>query len=215
MGAPSFAYTVSDYHIDKDGTLSFSEDTNPGEVEKLLDVLKERGYRPDSLDCMSMLSPNKMSFKIPRDGFSAEALENLKKIIASKETVLKKALGTDSLTVSVTSDTLEFPWFTEMGIDGEYEAYSRFVCALCEMAQAQKRVTAKEKESDNDKFTMRIFLVRLGLIGPECKTTRTVLLKNLSGNSSFKNGQPPKKAAADEEDSDTEDSSENDVNTEI
>lgn len=90
MGAPSFAYTVSDYHIDKDGTLSFSEDTNPGEIEKLLDVLKERGYRPDSLDCMSMLSPNKMSFKIPRDGFSDEALENLKKIIASKETVLKR-----------------------------------------------------------------------------------------------------------------------------
>jgi len=39
---------------------------------------------------------------------------------------------------------------------------------------------------ENDKFAMRIFLVRLGFVGDEYKTARKILLRNLSGNSSWK-----------------------------
>ena len=89
---------------------------------------------------------------------------------------------------------MRFPWFTLSGADSEADAYTRFIHALYEMAKTQKRVTAKVRETENDKFTMRVFLIRLGFIGEEYKTARKILLQNLTGNSSWKNGQPPEKA---------------------
>lgn len=194
-GVPTFAYTVSNYLIDKDGTLSCSCDINHEEVERLLAALKERGYIPGTPCREESDNPDKLSIQMPRANFTDEAFQNLKKIIASKETLIKKALGADSLPVDITDDTLSFPWFTLNGIDGESDAYARFIVALCQMAKTQKRITAKEKESENDKFTMRLFLIRLGFIGPEYKTARTILLKKLTGNGSFKNGHRPSKTA--------------------
>jgi hypothetical protein len=37
-----------------------------------------------------------------------------------------------------------------------------------------------------------VFLIRLGFVGDEYKTARKILLRNLSGNSAFKNGAPAK-----------------------
>jgi hypothetical protein len=193
-GAPTFAYSVSNYLIDKDGTLSCPGDNNCEEAKRLLAALKEHGYIPETADGEDSNNADKLSIQMPKADFTEEAIENLKKIIASKETLIKKALGADSLSVDITGDTLNFPWFTLNGIDGESDTYTRFVVSLCQMAKNQKRITAKEKELENDKFTMRLFLIRLGFIGPECKTARTVLLKNLTGNGSFKSGQRQNKA---------------------
>ena len=58
------------------------------------------------------------------------------------------------------------------------------------MARAQKRITAKEKDTDNDKYAFRCFLLRLGFIGESFKQERKILLRNLSGSGAFKNGNP-------------------------
>ena len=88
--------------------------------------------------------------------------------------------------------TLKFPWF-RADLDGDsVAAYSQFVGALCTAAKEQKRVTAKEKPVDNEKFAFRVFLIRLGFVGDEYKAARKILLHNLSGNSAFKNGAPAK-----------------------
>ena len=63
---------------------------------------------------------------------------------------------------------------------------------LCAAAMQQKRVTAKVKSVENEKFAFRVFLIRLGFVGDEYKAARKILLKNLSGNSAFKNGAPSK-----------------------
>lgn len=192
-GVPTFAYTVSNYLIDKDGTLSYPDDHSHEEVRSLLTALKERGYMPEAIDRENSDNADKLNIQMPKADFTEEAIENLKKIIASKETLIKKALGSDSLPIDTNDDTLSFPWFTLNGINGESDAYARFIVALCQMAKTQKRITAKEKELGNDKFTMRLFLIRLGFVGPEYKTARTILLKKLTGNGSFKNGQRPNK----------------------
>ena len=62
------------------------------------------------------------------------------------------------------------------------------------MAKTQQRVTAKEREITNDKFTMRLFLIRLGFVGEEYKTARKILLQNLTGNSAWKAGYAPERA---------------------
>ena len=76
--------------------------------------------------------------------------------------------------------------------------YSQLIAGLCSIARTQKRVTSKEKQVENEKFAFRVFLIRLGFIGNEYKTTRKILLKNLSGNSAFRDGTPRTEVSVDE-----------------
>ena len=55
------------------------------------------------------------------------------------------------------------------------------------MAKEAKRVTAKEKETESEKYTFRCWLLRLGFVGAEHKHDRAILLQNLSGHAAFKN----------------------------
>ena len=78
----------------------------------------------------------------------------------------------------------------------EVKAYTHFIVALCKLSKDQKRVSSSEKEVDNEKYAFRCFLLRLGFIGSDCKDERKILLRNLSGNSSWKNGAPDKEVEA-------------------
>ncbi|GHU52475.1 hypothetical protein FACS1894132_02190 [Clostridia bacterium] len=209
QGAPTFAYAVGSCTIDKNGAVSH---TDSEELLRLAATLKERGYvaeLEEALECgdeagvtandtpetEAVQAANGergiLTIEMPLAGFTPEKLDNLTKLVESKATLIKKAIEAEDLPVAMVDDKLRFPWFTLHGIDGEADAYSRFICALCKMAKEQKRVTAKEKDIQNDRFTMRLFLIRLGFIGPEFKAARKILLRNLSGNSSWKNGQRP------------------------
>ena len=139
--------------------------------------------------------PDTLTVEMPDSGFTPEARENLKKIVASKATLLRQALETDSLPIIEHDGKIAFPWFTLHGLGGEAEAYSLLVTGICKMAKNQKRVTATEKPVENAKFDMRLFLIRLGFIGDEYKTARKILLRNLTGNSSWKAGHQPERLA--------------------
>ena len=197
--APTFAYKIGVYTVDKTGALLFPEDTDPKEVQKLLTKLQDQGYQPE--EPIEFSSPqvaeesHTLTIELPKGDLTATALDNLKKTIKSKATLLKQAIGTECLEIEETEDTMKFPWFTLHGVDGEADAYSRLITALIEMAKRQKRVTAKEKPVENAKFDMRLFLVRLGFIGDEYKAARKILTQNLTGNSAWKSGQPPENRA--------------------
>ena len=138
-------------------------------------------------------APDKLTIEVPDIGFTSEVRKNLKKIVASKATLLKQALETDDLPIVELDSKITFPWFTLHNLDGEADAYNRLIAAICKMAKTQKRVTAVEKPIENAKFTMRLFLIRLGFIGNEHKTARKILLRNLTGNSSWKSGHRPER----------------------
>ena len=136
-----------------------------------------------------------LTVSLPRESFTDAALENLRKLVDAKAALIKKALAVESLPVEADAEKVSFPWFAD-GQDGDSaKAYTHFITALCDMARKQKRVTAKERPADNEKYAFRCFLLRLGFIGEEYKNERKVLLKNLSGNGSFKSGA--RKGAAD------------------
>jgi len=136
-----------------------------------------------------------LTVAMPRESFTDAALENLHRLVDAKAALIKKALAVDSLPIEADGEKVSFPWFAD-GQDGDSaKAYTHFITALCDMARNQKRVTAKERPADNEKYAFRCFLLRLGFIGAEYKGERKVLLKNLSGNGSFKSGA--RKEAAD------------------
>ena len=61
---------------------------------------------------------------------------------------------------------------------------------------AQRSTVIKRTVSDNEQFTFRTWLVRLGLNGPEYSETRERLLANLDGNKAWKNTRTEIKSKA-------------------
>ena len=114
---------------------------------------------------------------------------NVTKLLDAKGSLIKKALGVDDLRFEIRDDRIAFPWFDEVDADSA-KAYTHFISALCRMAKEAKRVTVKEKETENEKYAFRCFLLRLGFIGAEYKAERKILLKNLTGSSAFKTENP-------------------------
>lgn len=66
------------------------------------------------------------------------------------------------------------------------KAYTDLVMLINTNAQNQKRASWKPTATDNPKYSFRTWLLRLGMIGPEYKTARKVLLANLEGNGAFR-----------------------------
>lgn len=71
--------------------------------------------------------------------------------------------------------------------------YTKLISALARTACEQKRISPVERPQENLKYAMRLFLVRLGFVGDEFKQARKILLRDLSGNCSWKAGHAPKR----------------------
>ena len=205
LGAPSFAFQVGAYTIDKNGTVTCPDDTDEAQIEMLIRELAHDGFigervgeavkpaepktvEPDQLEeeKPSTTEPDRLAIELPKNGMTPTAMENLRRLVASKETLLKKALGTDSLPIAEHFDRIEFGWFRTTDDQAEIAAYYLLVQGLCELARTQKRVSATEQEVENEKYAFRCFLLRLGFIGSEYKEARKILLRNLSGNAAFR-----------------------------
>ena len=185
LGVPSCAYQIGSMTLSKDSVLSGEELS-----DDLLGALHDAGYAAEK-------EPTKLTVSLPRDFFSDQALDNLRRIISNKGTLMQHAFGTDTLDIAETDGKIEFPWFT-LAEDGDSAAYTQFVSMLCAFAKERKRVPDKPDTSDNEKYAFRCFLLRLGMIGAEFKQSRKVLLRNLTGSSAFRYG----KGGADNEISD-------------
>jgi len=208
LGAPSFAFQVGAYTVDKNGTVTCPDEMDEAQIDMLIRELAHDGFigerigepvKPfeqkaaDSLKheiiTPTLDSLDRLSVEIPRDGMTSIALENLRRLVASKATLLKKALGTDSLPTTEHSDRIEFGWFRPTDDQSELAAYYQLVKGLCELARIQKRVSESEQQVENEKYAFRCFLLRLGFIGAEYKDSRKILLKNLTGNVAFRDAR--------------------------
>ena len=183
-GVPTCAYEVGNLTLDKNGTLLWDEKANPTAMKILLEQLANRGYTAES----EKEEPMNLTVAMPRSLFTPETWENLNNLLAAKGKLIQKALGLKDLPDAIEEEeNVTFPWFTVDPQDADLvEAYSRFVCAICDMARKQKKVSAKEKPAVNEKYAFRCFLLRLGFIGEDFKKVRKVLLRNLTGNAAWK-----------------------------
>jgi hypothetical protein len=196
-GAPTFAYEIARFTVEKNGNLTFSDLVDSEVVERLLEHLYDEGFdidqshtedEPETAEENETANIDGIVIQLPATDFTEASLANLEALVNAKGNLIKKALKTDSLFINRNGDFIEFPWFGPTTEPQELQAYTHFLTALCEMAKTQKRITAKEKEVDNEKYAFRCFLLRLGFIGEEFKYERKVLLRNLEGSSAFKSG---------------------------
>lgn len=72
---------------------------------------------------------------------------------------------------------------------GQLKSYIQLCLALSQMAKEVKTASPKPQQSENPKYAMRTWLLRLGFIGDEFKTARELLTKRFSGDTAFRNGR--------------------------
>ena len=178
---PTCAYKIGDFYtVTKEGNLEISDSADGKEVEMLISELASRGY-----DVPLDEEENGLTVEMPLELVDNSTIDRLRKIVENKGELFKTAFKTDNLEIIVEADKICFPWFT-LENDSDAEAYCTFISMLCKFAKNQKRINNKPETTDNPKYTMRCYLLRLGMIGTEYKAVRKVLLRNLSGSSAFR-----------------------------
>ena len=201
LGVPSYAYLIGEYTVGKNGELEYADSLPAKETAAVIEASSTAtGISPVELaeteEAAGGEEVNEIAEEAPQSenlgltiGFPRETVMtgNLSKILDAKRGLIKKALNLDALPVEVTEDKVNFPWWDTMPEDfEEITAYTNFLAAICKMSKEQKRIMAKEKAVENEKYAFRCFLLRLGFIGEEYKTDRKILLRNLAGNGAFK-----------------------------
>ena len=244
LAAPSFAYQVGDYTVDRQGNILDGEG-RVLELEALLTGGKEElevgtmteqevvgaaaeqetetlmhTTAAEAEPAQAATEPINLEIELPLEGYRGQSLRNLMNIIYSKQPLIKKALALDTdlvddKTITALSEqpmtTLEhFQKALEdhncPGIDLDFknetitfklgqggndpervEAATQLLALVNLCARRSKQnISAKVKATDNEKYTFRTWLLRLGMIGGDYKLARRVLLENLSGNSAFR-----------------------------
>ena len=204
QGPPTFAYVIGSFTVDRNGSV---ETDTEEEGISMKQELTARG--------LAEADETTLKVELPMTGMTADAVRNLLYMTHSKQYLLKKSIGADTIKVS---DKLverlqgeeaadleavlriigeEQPLgiafseerisFTGFPFDAQrVKAYTELAALMVKGAKEAKRVNPKETVEENEKYYMRIWLVRLGLDGKDAKETRRVLLENLKGHTAFR-----------------------------
>lgn len=206
LGVPSFAYEVGDFTITRGGTI-INKAGDEMELDEILNSSEETIETEfDSIE---------ISF--PMEGHDERTIKNLLNMIYSKQSLIKKVFDCsenivekelideistlESLSEILTTINKENckgidfndEKLTFNFINGDIQTSSEFLSLLIKKAKELQYTSSKPIETDNDKYTFRTWLIRLGMIGPEYKAHRKTLLSSLTGSSAFRNGLPANK----------------------
>lgn len=191
LGVPSCTYEIENYTVGRNGELEFGDFDDLDEVAPIIDACVmatgitpaewEENRNTEETETEDLVE---LTVTIP---FTKVNVENLTSLLEAKGNLIKDALGIADLRFEMNEDSISFPWFSKTTPE-ETMTYTKFIAAICEMTMKQKRITAKPKENENEKYAFRCFLLRLGFIGDEYKADRKLLLSKLSGSSAFKAG---------------------------
>ena len=214
-GAPTFAYEFDVGLLARDASLRLVPSLNETAAERLAVTLAERGFScavetvsseietednapGEVTQEESALPDDRFTVTIPADRFSPGALARLRNLIASRRRLFCDALNAAELPVLERDDQIAFPWFERTDGEEERAAYTLFIERLIELSNRLKWAASAEKDTPNEKYAMRCFLLRLGFIGAEYKRARAVLLRSLQGSSAFRNGGAPHRTETEE-----------------
>ena len=98
--------------------------------------------------------------------------------------------------LTITPETVSFTGFGEAADVDHLRAFGHLAVMMNNQALHQKRIQAKAVDAVNEKYAMRIWLVRIGMDGEEFKQTRKILMENLTGHSAFRTPAEAEKAKA-------------------
>ena len=133
---------------------------------------------------------------------------NLENLYESKGELFQKALDIPFSQVADTSQGKEngiisFPYLKGTLNKKELLSDIQFAQIVSSFVENNRTVSQKKSENQNDKFMMRTWLVRAGMVGEEYKFARKMLTKNLEGNSAWQKMIEPAEIQTEEQTEDT------------
>ncbi len=96
--------------------------------------------------------------------------------------------------LTITPESVSFTGFGEAADVDHLRAFGHLAVMMNNQALHQKRIQAKAVDAANEKYAMRIWLVRIGMDGDEFKQTRKILMEKLTGHSAFRTPAEAEKA---------------------
>lgn len=96
--------------------------------------------------------------------------------------------------LQITEEQISFTGFPVPADKAHSDAFCQLAAMMNDMALSQKRIQAKEVNTDNEKYAFRIWLLRLGMNGDAYKSTRKVLMEKLGGHAAFRTPEEAEKA---------------------
>ena len=206
-GPPSFAYTIGEVTVDREGEVILPDDLDGAGIQQFLE---SKGW----------LAPvDRLTISVPVEGLTVKTMHNLLLMLYSKQYLLAKAIRAETIQISdsaierlqqplpespedfkalvddlkaqghitgvdftLDSVSLSFP-LTDR--EDMVHAFTLLTVNILAAAKAATRVLPERQEPENEKYYMRSWLVRIGFGGKEAKAARDVLLKHLKGHSAF------------------------------
>ena len=108
-------------------------------------------------------------------------------MVTSAEDLIAMVKEQGGLTgLSFEEDKVSFTGFPLAEDADRNKAFQQIACLMNKHALEQKRIQAKVVNDDNEKYAFRIWLLRIGMNGDEFKTSRKILMENLSGHTAFR-----------------------------
>ena len=160
--------------------------------------------------------PVEVNISLPMANHTAASLRNLTSMIRARGNLISKATGgrfsctaevMEALTpvtdipafltvlkanpgalegLEFTEDVVTFTGFPETDRPDHIHTFTALASLMNRMALEQKHTLARPVTAENEKYSLRVWLISLGMKGEEYKTARRILLAPLSGNAAFK-----------------------------
>lgn len=177
-GTPSFDYLIGQARLDRDWVLHLPEDID---TDALTEMVITAGFAPKGEEYGLTLA-------FPTTRWDEATAAKLDALLAAKGALIAKALGIPAtpMNLNAVEETVEFAWFEQLPNAEVIEAASVLLQLMIEHAKTATRISPKPPAPGNDKYAMRCWLLRLGMIGDSYKHVRRVLLANLEGNAARK-----------------------------
>ena len=194
--------TVND--TDADEALAPTEQSTLQDVDELTISLPMAGHTAQSirnfLNLMYSRGPllNKAmgtNFSVSQDLLDALEQTTTRTVDEMLDELEEYRLGagnTGMTGISVTAEKISLAFAGPLTQE-KVSAYTELCSAMNRMAVTQKRIQAKTVNDANEKYALRIWLIRLGLNGDEHKAIRKLLMQNLSGHAAFRTEEDAEK----------------------
>lgn len=211
LGPPSFGYQIGGAIVDRDGNI----ETEDGEM--LQKELQRRGFSENNQEELNLQIPieghtaesiRNLIFMIHSKQYllkravGTEVLHMSERLIErlseEKDADMNRVMEifeeekVHCFWLEFVADKIVFNGFP---MEAESTiSFAELTCMMAERAKEMKWINPAETIEANEKYYMRIWLIRLGLGGKGGKKTRDLLLKNLKGNTAFRTEEEKERA---------------------
>ena len=210
MGVPTCSYQIGNCTIDRSGAVETEDEktaelvraglleqglieTPSTEIEETTVSLPVEGMTAEGLKNLIFLTHSKQYlinrafaeevFRIPAELVEALGSAEIPDAETFLQTFQSHAEGCRGISFQDGKITFTLPTADDPDM---IKAFTHLTAAMVRQAKEQKRISPKETIEENEKYYMRIWLLRLGFGGAEGKEVRNLLLKNLKGHSAFR-----------------------------